>query len=44
MGENNIYGHPNRDVLERLEKIGAKVYRTDLYGEIRLEVNHKRKY
>ncbi len=34
VGENNIYGHPNKEVLERLKKINAYIYRTDLNGEI----------
>ena len=43
VGENNTFGHPNSGVLERLEKIGAKIYRTDLYGEIEIKVNVKGK-
>ena len=34
VGEGNDYGHPSADVLERLEALGAKVYRTDELGEI----------
>lgn len=30
----NSYGHPNPDVLERLQKIGAKIFRTDQVGDI----------
>lgn len=30
----NTYGHPTAEVLERIEVIGAAVYRTDLYGDI----------
>ena len=33
-GENNLYGHPHQDVLERLETVGAEIYRTDLEGSI----------
>ena len=33
-GLNNDYGHPNKDVLSRLQKAGVKVYRTDLQGTI----------
>lgn len=43
VGENNKYGHPNSDVISRLEKCGAKVFRTDLNGEIMLEINSKLK-
>ena len=41
VGKNNLFGHPNGEVIERLEKIGAKVYRTDEMGEISITVNKK---
>ena len=34
VGEDNDYGHPNADVLSRLEALGAELYRTDTQGEI----------
>lgn len=34
VGENNRYGHPTQQVLERLEQYGCTVYRTDLDGTI----------
>ena len=33
-GEGNEYGHPHLEVLERLEALPAKVYRTDLDGSV----------
>lgn len=33
-GEWNRYGHPAQVVLDRLKAAGAKIYRTDLHGEI----------
>jgi competence protein ComEC len=30
----NSYGHPNKDVLERIDKMGAKILRTDQEGSI----------
>ena len=33
-GRRNPYGHPARAVLERLEKHGARVLRTDLSGQV----------
>ena len=30
----NSYGHPARETLDRLESVGAMVYRTDLHGNI----------
>ena len=38
VGENN-YGHPTRDTLLRLDAVGAKIYRTDEGGHIRLTVH-----
>ncbi len=35
---NNSYGHPTPEVLTRLKEVGAKVYRTDESGAIRLDV------
>jgi competence protein ComEC len=36
-GRGNTFGHPAPEVLERLEAIGARIYRTDRDGEITLE-------
>jgi competence protein ComEC len=33
-GADNRYGHPARQTLDRLQKAGVKIYRTDLNGEI----------
>jgi len=33
-GKKNQYGHPHREVLERLEKFGIKIVRTDQAGDI----------
>ena len=30
----NSYGHPAPELLERLEEVGALVYRTDIHGNI----------
>ena len=37
VGENNEYGHPHRNVLDRLSSIGASVLRTDELGTIIIE-------
>ncbi|MDD6812614.1 MAG: DNA internalization-related competence protein ComEC/Rec2, partial [Lachnospiraceae bacterium] len=37
-GENNRYGHPHAELLERLEAVGAKVMRTDEMGAIEMRV------
>jgi len=39
VGKNNTFGHPNEEVLERLEGINCKIYRTDTMGEITVKVN-----
>jgi competence protein ComEC len=36
VGENNPYGFPNHEILERYKKIGAKVYRTDIQGAVEI--------
>ena len=41
VGKNNLYGHPNDDVIERLKNINAKIYRTDNDGEIMIDVNRR---
>src|SRR5262245_26883765 len=33
-GAENRYGHPAKQTLDRLQKAGVKIYRTDLNGEI----------
>ena len=44
VGENNLFGHPSSEVIERLEELKTKIYRTDLNGEITITVNSKGKY
>jgi competence protein ComEC len=39
----NRYGHPAQVVLDRLKAMGAKVYRTDLQGEITITTTGKPK-
>lgn len=43
VGQNNTFGHPNKKVLERLESINCKIYRTDKMGEIEIRVNRNGK-
>ena len=35
-GENNRYGHPHEETLERFGEIDSKVFRTDENGQIRI--------
>jgi len=37
VGAKNRYGHPTSEVLKKLDEIGAKIFRTDLSGDIRIE-------
>lgn len=41
VGKNNLYGHPSDIVINKLESIGTKIYRTDENGEISIIVNNK---
>lgn len=41
VGKGNQYGHPDEDALSRFRDAGAKVYRTDLQGDIIVESNGK---
>jgi competence protein ComEC len=44
-GENNTYGHPHKEALERIESAGAEhVFRTDLNGTITLIANGTDQY
>lgn len=36
VGEDNKFGHPNEDVLERIREYTNKIYRTDKNGEINI--------
>lgn len=38
VGKDNDYGHPNEKILQRLENIGAKTFRTDECGTIEVIV------
>ncbi|PKR79052.1 DNA internalization-related competence protein ComEC/Rec2 [Halalkalibacillus sediminis] len=38
VGQNNLYGHPHPVVLERLQKNGVHVWRTDQMGAIEVEL------
>lgn len=41
VGKNNLYGHPNEKIIERLKNIVSKIYRTDKDGEIVIEIDRK---
>jgi len=35
----NVYGHPTEEVLDRLERAGTQLYRTDRNGDVTIRVN-----
>ncbi len=37
LGKDNDYGHPSPAVINRLERAGAIIYRTDLLGDVRIQ-------
>jgi len=39
VGKNNNFGHPNLGVINRLNALGIKIYRTDINGEIEISIN-----
>jgi competence protein ComEC len=38
-GRGNPFGHPAPEVIQRLEATGARIYRTDLDGEITVDTD-----
>lgn len=43
VGQNNKFGHPSSTTIEKLKSLGCRIYRTDLNGEIEVEVNKRGK-
>lgn len=44
VGENNKFGHPSDVILKRLNNLNCNIFRTDLNGEISIEIDKKGKY
>ncbi len=40
MGENNRYGHPNKETLNNLEQ--SKIYRTDQNGSVIFKIKNNK--
>ena len=38
VGASNSYGHPHAEVIENLESVGSKIYRTDKSGDITFKI------
>ncbi len=43
-GENNMYGHPHKEVLADFEYLGTEIYRTDYDGDITFNIKNGRIY
>lgn len=43
-GENNIYGHPHEEILERIKRLGIDIYRTDQSGAIGVDIRGGNKF
>jgi len=41
VGEKNRYGHPHKDVVDRFQSEGIRIYRTDREGAVELKTNGK---
>ena len=41
VGVDNKFGHPNEEVINRLQKMNIQIYRTDKDGEITININMK---
>lgn len=39
VGENNKFGHPNDKIIDMLKYYGNSIYRTDIHGEITINVD-----
>ena len=37
VGKNNLYNHPNQEVINVLDKYGVTIYRTDISGTIKIK-------
>ena len=38
VGKDNSFGHPNKEVLDRIEGLRCKIFRTDENGEIAFKI------
>lgn len=41
VGKDNKFGHPNEEIIKRIESYGTKIYRTDEHGEITIRINEE---
>ena len=43
VGKENKFGHPNEEVIQRIQELNCKIYRTDEMGEIELNIKNNGK-
>ena len=41
-GQNNSYGHPHKETIERLKAAGAEIFRTDTGGAVLVRIDNKK--
>ena len=41
VGENNKFGHPNNEILDRLKSFSIQIYRTDKDREINVNITNR---
>ena len=44
VGKDNMFNHPSNEIIEKLENSNIKIYRTDLNGEIEINVSRNGKF
>lgn len=42
VGRNNLYGHPREEVLDRYRHMDSRIYRTDLMGMVKVELDREK--
>ncbi len=42
VGADNTYGHPTPEVLDRLQRAGAKVFRNDEHGDVIVTIKEEK--
>ncbi len=41
VGQKNPYGHPSKEIIDFLEKLKIRYFRTDQYGSVKLLMENK---
>lgn len=43
VGKDNMFNHPNKEIIEKLKKYNIEIFRTDLNGEINIIIRNNKK-